>query len=80
MKALQSPNPEMIIDRFGKFLSGYWTSELLLRKGKKYVPKPINSRQREAYSFLAEIQRTRSKPLRLQHEDLTAIVDIYFKD
>ncbi|MBT6774462.1 J domain-containing protein [Candidatus Woesearchaeota archaeon] len=75
-KALKCGDPEMMVDQLGNFLNDYWHSEFRT----KNPLLQINSRQKEAYSTLREMQNKASSSLRIDPQQLGEIVDIYFKE
>ena len=75
-KALKCADSEMMVDQLGNFLNDYWLSEFRT----KNPLLQINSRQKEAYSTLREMQNKASSSLRIDPQQLGEIVDIYFKE
>ncbi|HLD72366.1 MAG TPA: J domain-containing protein [Candidatus Nanoarchaeia archaeon] len=80
-EALRCPNPRKVIDEFSNFLREYRYSEFFpIRRKKDWMPLTPTAKQREAYTYLSELQNKHNgAPLKLSPDQLGKVIEIYFK-
>lgn len=80
-EALRCPNPRKAIDEFSNFLREYRFSEFFpIRRKKDWLPLTPNAKQKEAYTYLSELQnKQKGTPLKLSPDQLGKVIEIYFR-
>ncbi len=80
-EALRSPDPKKVIEELGRFLREYRFSEFFpLKREKDWIPFSPTPKQREAYTYLSQLQNKHNgAPLKLSPDQLGKVIEIYFK-
>lgn len=80
-EALRCPDPNRVIEEFSNFLREYRYSEFFpIRRKKDWMPLTPTAKQREAYTYLSELQNKHNgAPLKLSPDQLGKVIEIYFR-